>query len=236
MIEINLLPEGLRKKGSTRLGSSDLPIRKILTIAVMVLVVSQVFLAAAVFTVGTQAAWKTKLVSRLKEAGRETEAQKSEAAATDEHLKEIQRLTTRKFYWASLLNALSGSMTQGVWLRSLSVIDERPLVRKAPVKTEKKPAKPAAKKKGQAEKPDEPQETPAEPERRRSLKLEGSVAGSGQETASVGKFLKELKTNDFFSGVFDDIELSDMNQRKIKDVDVYDFVLLCRFKREKAES
>ena len=57
--------------------------------------------------------------------------------------------------------------------------------------------------------------------------------GKGEETAYTGKFIKELKANSLFNGLFNDIELSQINQKRIKDFDVYDFVILCTFKKGK---
>ena len=65
------------------------------------------------------------------------------------------------------------------------------------------------------------------------LKLEGSVTASGQETAFIGKYVKSLKDNATFTELFRDIELSNINQRKIKEFDVYDFVLICKFRKGK---
>ena len=65
------------------------------------------------------------------------------------------------------------------------------------------------------------------------LKLNGSVVGKGEETAYAGKFIKELKSNPVFNELFDEIELSTINQKKIKDFDVYDFVIYCNFKKGK---
>ena len=65
------------------------------------------------------------------------------------------------------------------------------------------------------------------------LRIEGSVIGQGQETAYVGKFIKSLKDNEFMSGVLGDVTLSGMNQKKIKDYDVYDFIVLCPVKKDR---
>ena len=66
-----------------------------------------------------------------------------------------------------------------------------------------------------------------------SLKLEGSAYAPGQETAFIGKFMQALKQDALFSELFDDIQLSNINQRKISNYDVYDFVLVCHFKKDK---
>jgi hypothetical protein len=111
------------------------------------------------------------------------------------------------------MNALSDSMTKGVWLRGLSLSEM----------TVQAPPAPAVK--------GAPAPKTGGTSKEWFLKIEGSTVAQGQETAYVGKFIKELKDNKTLSGVFEGIELSDMNQRKIREYEVYDFVLMCKFKK-----
>ncbi|MBI3316100.1 MAG: PilN domain-containing protein [Candidatus Omnitrophica bacterium] len=65
----------------------------------------------------------------------------------------------------------------------------------------------------------------------RVLLIEGSAVGRGEESAFIGRFMKELKKNPVFTELFDEIELGHLSQKKLKDVDVYDFVVRCTFKK-----
>ncbi len=207
MIEINLLPEELRKREKVKLDLPEIPVFKILSVILVVVVSAQILLSAfAVYQMTTFVGLKKKLETLTKE-NREISVRKAETVAMAVQLKEIQALTERKFLWSVLLNDLSDSMTKGVWLRSLSVTTF------------------AADDTGSRKKENTP--------KKRTLNLEGSVIGSGQETAIIGKFIKQLKESPRFGELFDDIKLSAINQKKIKDFDVYDFVLIGIFKKEK---
>ena len=205
MIEINLLPEEMRKKERIKLDLPAIPVFKILSVFLAVFVGIQVFLS--IFAIYQRLEY-TKVkndVARLTKENDQIIKLKSETTAINNLLKEAKSLTDRKFFWSMLLNALSDSMTKGVWLRSLSI---------GFVNAEQ--GKPAD----------------ARSPKARVLNLEGSVVGPGQETAFIGKFIKQLKENPRFSELFDDVKLSNMNQKKIKEFDVYDFVLVALFKKE----
>jgi Tfp pilus assembly protein PilN len=67
-----------------------------------------------------------------------------------------------------------------------------------------------------------------------ALKLKGSAVGQGQETAHIGKFVKALKEDADFAGFFEKIELAAIQQKKVKELDIYDFEVLCFFKEKAA--
>ncbi|MBI3252077.1 MAG: PilN domain-containing protein [Candidatus Omnitrophica bacterium] len=196
MIEINLLPEELREKEPSRIVLPDIPIKKTAVAAIGIFAAIQILLFVFAFYQRLELFATRREIQSLTLANKTIAAEKSETAAVQAKLKQIQVLTTRKFYWASLLNAVSDSMTRGVWLRNLGV-------------------EPAA-------------------QNSRILKMEGSVVGAGQETAYVGKFIKELKAHPLLGELFSEIQLSTMNQKKIKEFDVYDFTLVCAFRKDKA--
>lgn len=195
MIEINLLPEELRRKEPSRIVLPDIPIKKTLVWAVGVFAGFQILLLGLVFYQKAELFGVRRQVQTLGAANKDITLEKSQTLAVQTKLKQVQALVSRKFSWTLLLNAISDSMTKGVWLRTLGV------------------------------------ESVAQ--KGRVLKIEGSVAGPGQETALIGKFIKELKGQPLLSDLFAEIELSTMNQKKIKEFDVYDFTLVCTFKKEK---
>ena len=229
MILINLLPQDLRKTETQKIVLPEIPVKKTLIISgLSVLGLLLLFTAVVGFFSWREASVKQQ-IDRLTTELQETRKIKAQAKISMEKLNDIKALTDKRFYWASLLSAVSESMTKGVWLRSLG-LDE--VMEEAPRRAAE-PSKAAS-----GSKPDATGDK--KPERRlvlqtptRVLKLEGSVTASGQETAFIGKYVKSLKENATFAELFRDIELSDINQRKIKEFDVYDFVLLCKFKRGK---
>ena len=197
MIEINLLPEELRKRETVKLALPEIPVKGALVGLAVVFFTAQLLLSALALYRRVEISRVGKAVEILKTEGREVTRQKSEIAFAQRRLEQAGAITERKFYWSLLLNALSDSITKGIWLRRFSAAET------------------------------------GNSKALRSLNLEGSVIGPGQETASIGKFIKELKDNPVLSGLLGSVELATINQRKIRDYDVYDFTLACTFKKDK---
>lgn len=211
MIEINLLPEDLRKKESIKVTMPEIPVKKTVFMSVGALIAIQVLLTVAGFIVFLKDNAYTREIQQLKESNKEIARQKKETEDIMNRFKEIRGVVNRKFSWTSLLNAVSNSMTKGVWLRSLYVTEEDP-------KTSMDKARGGE---------------PDKPGTNRYLVLEGSAVGQGQETAFIGKYLKEVKDTPYFNDLFLDIKPYNINQRRIQDFDVYDFTIYCKFKKEK---
>ena len=215
MIEINLLPEQLRKKESVKIALPEIPIKKTIFVALGAIFGLQALFTLFTVFLGFQEASYTRQIQALQDTNKEITRQKSETISIHNRLKDARAATSRKFYWSSLLNALSNSMTKGVWLRAFYVSDMEPKSN-----TSSKPADPA---------PTSDKKTTKD----KFLIIEGSAVGAGQETAFIGKFLKQLKDNPMFTNLFQDIKPSNINQRRIKEYDVYDFMIICRFRKDK---
>jgi Tfp pilus assembly protein PilN len=213
MIEVNLLPEEFRKKEAVKLMLPEIPILKILPMVLGgFLALLILFVVIAGFQEIQYNAVRAQIADLTQKHG-DMVKHKADTADLGKKLQQLESMAGRKFYWWKLMNSLSDSMTKGVWLRGLSISE---MTVQAPPAPAVKGA-PAAKSGGTT--------------KEWFLKVEGSTVAQGQETAYVGKFIKELKDNKTLSGVFEGIELSDMNQRKIREYDVYDFVLMCKFKK-----
>ena len=218
MIELNLLPEEFRRKEVSKLVMPEIPIKKTLLIAVPAVIGIQILLSVVAFGVKMRAQGLKNEIVDTKQKTKTIVEHKSETAQLRTKLTQVEAQVKRPFYWSALLNALSDSMIKGVWLNTLSVAEEpesshRTRQTKETVKSSSK--------------------APSSALMLKVLKLEGSVVGKGDETANVGKFIKELKSNVILADIFSEIELSDMTQRKIKEFDAYDFVISCVFKSEK---
>lgn len=222
MIEINLLPEQMRKKEPVKLALPEIPIKKTLFAAIGIVVALQVLLVVAALGLRMRAGWLEGRIAELQRSGAAISAQKTETTLLQDRLKQLRAATGRKFYWAKLLDALTASTTRGVWLRTLSVKTEEVSTAGA-----SNVASPPREEKGESKKP--AKAVPA-----KLLALEGSAIGTGQETAFIGKFLQSLKDNETFKEIFSDIQVSDIQQRRIEEVDAYDFLIICKFKKDKA--
>lgn len=213
MIHLNLLPEELRKKEAPKFVLPEIPIRKTLIVTACALLALQALFLLAAFGLSVAAAAVRAEVDGLVASSRDTARHKEETQKVEKRLHSIGQVTAREFYWASLFGALTQAMTKGVWLRSLSV-ERSERLREGPA---------SASGGGEVM------------EKCHSLKLEGSVLAPGQETVHIGKFVKSVKQNEMLAALFDDVEIFNITQRKVKDYDVYDFVVLCRFKKGKFE-
>ncbi|OIO37943.1 MAG: hypothetical protein AUJ72_03500 [Candidatus Omnitrophica bacterium CG1_02_46_14] len=194
MIEINLLPEGLRKKDNKINLLSELPIKRSAVIVVAIFFGLQILATVGAFSVSARLKWMKTETVKLQEMNKEILAEKALTGFVQKKIEKANVAIGRPFLWSSLLNALSDSITKGVWLTNFSIINDGKI---------------------------------------KQLKLDGSLVGRGEETALAGKFIKELKSNPLFSELFSEIELAAMRQKRIKEFDVYDFVILCNFKKGK---
>ena len=192
MIEINLLPPEMRKREHASLAFPQLSIHKTLLLGVSFFIGAQILAVAFVIAQHFELTHVRHEVVMIRERNKEILAHKTENTLMKKRAQQLTVLTRRKFAWTSLLDALNQSMTKGIWLRALSLTEDK-----------------------------------------KGLKLEGSVIAEGQETATVGRFIKGLKDNPQFNALSEDIQLSNMIQKKIKEVDVYDFTLICPFKKDK---
>ena len=226
MILINLLPPELRRRETAKIVLPEIPIKKTLITVGLGLVALQILLSLITMGASARASMMRHEIASLTGQLQETKKIKSQTLSALNKLQEIRSLTAKKFYWASILNALTNSITKGVWLRSLS-LGEVVIAPRTPPPSAKKTEETFQKKK------EAPQKKEPPPQIIKTIKLEGSVYAAGQETAFIGKFIKALKENEYFQGLFSDIELSNTNQRKISEYDVFDFVLLCKFKKDK---
>lgn len=64
------------------------------------------------------------------------------------------------------------------------------------------------------------------------LVIDGSsVVSDGREDGSIGNFINSLKENASFKEDFEEIELSKVERKKIKNTEVLDFVIICHFNK-----
>lgn len=212
MIQINLLPEELRKKERIGLSLPEVPIHKTLVIFFGVFFAVQVLLSVFALVQKGRVGYVKKEIASLKAQNKEIMLRKAETASTRARLKEITGLTERNFFWTRLLNDISDSVTKGIWLTSLSLEEiEAPQAQ------------------GSEQKPRRGETRVMQ----KIIRIDGSAVGQGQETAFIGKFIKELKENPSLDELFQDVKLSNINQKKIRDADVYDFSLACIFRTDK---
>ncbi|NQT46391.1 MAG: hypothetical protein HQ593_02785 [Candidatus Omnitrophica bacterium] len=220
MLKINLLPPDLKKKQIPSLKWQNLG--KMMNFSLLPVIAGAVaFLMILQISVMMVLAYKRKVLASYKSKWeivapdmKQITRLKDEVDGMEGAMEAIGDLAKGRLLWAKLLKGLSDSLTPGVWLTKFKVSEilgeptERATVRNRDETTEEAP-------------------TP----KKRMLILNGSVAArKGEETAYVGRFVDSLKRNEYFFDPFSEIELDSIERRKMGEVEVMDFELICRFK------
>lgn len=228
MIEINLLPQEMRKKEprfkAIEFGDIDLknlPVKNIGIAAVVVLLA----LHAILFVMGSYSKSKiaeiTKKYNAILPERNNAQALKSQIDLINRKVAAIDELMVKRFGWAEKLSSLNDSVTPGIWLSELTY-DEK--IGESAKKVVTKQV--AAGGKNQALK----QST--EKVMLRYLLISGYASSMGEQgTASIGKFIKSLKDNPRFYSDFSRIELGSIKSEKMQDQEVMSFKLTCMFKQ-----
>ncbi len=222
MIEINLLPDELRKKESV-LSKVDVAavVLKNVDLAKFAVITCVVLAAAHGILFGIGLYGKARLSFVSKEQGllggmvKEAMELKAKADVMSKKKASIDQLMVRSFGWAKKLNDLSDSMTAGIWLSELSC-EENGADGSGGHGGAASGAKKAREEGGRSIE---------------SLVLSGYASSDVEEgTASIGRFIKSLKDNAGFYGDFSDIELGSIKRGRIDDRDVMNFRIICLFK------
>lgn len=226
MIEINLLPEELKKRKraapkreSHAIKMERLPMVKIVVIAVIAIIAIHI----VVFGFGIFAGGNFNKLERdykeLMPEKRGAERLKDHVQKMSSKVAAIDELMVKRFSWAKKLNELSDSITPGIWLTELNY-DERVVERPKDVSANTSKGRPAKEGVAGMEKVME-----------RYLVISGAASSATEEgTALIGRFMKSLKENPLFYSDFSDIELGNIKREKVDNQEVMSFKITCFFK------
>lgn len=231
MIEINLLPDELKKRETgfkkfdlAHLDLKGIPVLKIAIGAVGVLAVLHGLLFALATYCNVNLKELSKKQSELLPNIKEAQVLKDRSQMMVRKVGAINELMVKRFSWAKKLDALSDSMTQGIWLNEISYDEregQRPVSRMAGMAAGpglKGMQNIAASARG-------------ENVLMRYLIMSGCASSPGEEGAAVvGKFIKSLKENSNFYSDIADIELGSIRSDKMEDQEVMRFRIICTFK------
>lgn len=226
MIEINLLPEEIRKKKKaapkidvSKINLKAIPIINIALIIVGGIAAIQIFL----FVVGAAAGSGFNIMSSeykdIFPKKQKTQILKIQMDKMRNKVAVIDELMVKRFSWATKLDDLNDSMTPGVWLTALEYdekLTEQPRATDANL----------MKKAGAQE-----SKTAMEKVLLRYLIISGAASSMGEEgMALIGRFIKSLKSNSNFYSDFNDIELGTIMRERVEDQEVMTFKITCLFK------
>jgi len=231
MIDINLLPEELRKKESRfkkiDLSGLSIDIKKIPVVSIGIAAVSVLLLFHAVlFLVGINSRSSLKAISKtmseLAPEKSEADSLKNEVSLINRKIAAIDGLMVKRFSWAKKMNALSDSVTSGIWITEISY-DEKAEDKVVSVKSKSSNGRSGG---GSAR-------SVAEKFMLRYLVVSGYASSMGEQgTALIGKFIKSLRDNSEFYSDFSEIKLDSIRSDKFMDQEVMNFKITCLFKNE----
>jgi Tfp pilus assembly protein PilN len=189
MIDINLVPEDLRKKKKSRslLKGFRIPLEVVIGSAgglFLILVLVHIIL---LFTITAKLGKKNVLLQEEKEIG--PAKNKVEGVITDLRSLQARRSSLKEvmgegtIQWARKFNNISDALIQGVWIKKISFNEE-------------------------------------------ALFIKGSaISKQGREMVGVHNFASALKNHAEFMDGFKDFSLGAIQMRKIKDIDIADFLI-----------
>lgn len=222
MIEINLLPPEIKKK-KRKIELPDVSFLPIVTGLLGVIIIIHLLL-------GVTLSFKTKSLNRLEKKWQtalpdkqKADKMKTELTVMRGKIDAIDKLIKNRRSWAQRLNDISDAMIPGVWLNKLW-LENRIVIQEPAAKSDTDDGYGGKVKVKEAK---------AEPKKIviRSLHLNGSaIVSGGEETATIGKFIRSLKDNEDFFSDFKDIESASIQRTKIKEEEIMDFELVGYFK------
>ena len=137
MIEINLLPEDLRKR-KKKIDLPKIPLLPAVSAFLAILLVVYLVMGLAVGLKKRTLRRLTKRWEDLAPQKNEVELLKTQINSLNRKVEIIDQLTVNRILWAKKLNDLSSLITSGVWLNSLSLdVSNRCLVLKGTVASKK---------------------------------------------------------------------------------------------------
>lgn len=227
MIEINLLPEDLKKSQShlkkmemPELSLQNIPVLKVAAAFVGALIAFHLIL----FFIGLYSKANLNSLSKryneLLPKKKEADSLKSQVELINKKVSAIDELMVKRFSWAKKLNDLSDSITPGVWLVEVLYeerLGERPgqaISRGSNQKGKKEAFRPGIEK-----------------TTLKYLIISGYASSMGEQGAAlIGKFIKSLKDNESFYAHFSNIELGSIRSDRVQDQEVMNFKITCSFK------
>jgi Tfp pilus assembly protein PilN len=215
MIEINLLPEELKKK-KKKVELPNVSFLPVITVLIGIIIMVHLLLVLSINL-------KTRSLKRLEKKWQEIAPEnkradklKHEIGGMRARIQAIDNLIKGRINWAKKLSDLSDAMIPGIWLNRLW-LEKKLMLSESESESGR----------GVREQDGEGQESIV----LKTLHLNGSViATGGEETAAIGRFIRSLKDSKGFFADFKDIESVSIQRTRLEDIEVMEFELLCYFK------
>lgn len=125
MIELDLLPEEYKKKKKKKIDLPDIPIFPVVGLIVGALIVIQLVFYGMTYICSNQLESLEEKWAGLEPQKNELDSIKIEIRKTSKKIKAIDNLIEKRLSWAMLLNEISNSLTENIWLRNLSYSENK---------------------------------------------------------------------------------------------------------------
>ena len=222
MIEINLLPESMRRE--KREGGKEIFLFSIGGLLVGLLVLTWILLSGQIVVANRKISHLEREWKELLPITEETAMLIEKKRQLEERGTVLDALMKGRFLWAKKLNQISNLVPEGVWLSNISL----------GTKVEMVPSKQSAKAKGKvAGDETQPQPPPLEKKEIKVLVIRGSTVSvkKGEEIVDlVGTFINRLREDETFFKDFSSIELGPGQRGMIGGIDIWNFELNLPFK------
>lgn len=119
MIEINLLPEALRKKKGKPLNLPKLPAFPVLVGIIGLFIVLQIILVFVAQAKKATFSSLNKKLTSISTSSEEAKRMEDELKTISAKITTVEQLSALRLAWAKKLNDLSDSLISGIWLRSI---------------------------------------------------------------------------------------------------------------------
>jgi Tfp pilus assembly protein PilN len=237
MIEINLLPEEFKKKEPrfkkidlSGLKLADINFNKLPLVGIGIGAIAFLILFHLIlFLIGINSKASLAAISKetrvLSPEKREADKLRNDLDLINKKIVAIDGLMVKRFSWARKLNALSDSITPGIWLTEISYdeIEGNKLVL-----VSAKPSNDKTKRNSSR--------SVTEKVILRYLVISGYASSMGEQgTALIGKFIKALRDSSEFYSDFSEIKLGSIKTDKYRDQEVMNFKITCLYKNEEEE-
>lgn len=224
MIEINLLPEELRKKKTAfTMPDITLAFLPILIGLIGCLILTQILLVLTINIKEAAYVRMSKEYEVLQPQKGSIEVTWKDNIKVKREVDAIESLRAKRILWSKKLNQLSDLIVPGTWFTRLSV-EKRVALVEQPRQALPQRAVPGIKK------------AVAEKTRISYLCIEGAASTLyGEELATIGRFIDRLKNDTEFFKDFSNIELDSTELYTVKDTEVMKFNISCYFKETDKE-
>ena len=233
MIEINLLPEGLRPRKAkmslfrestlARFRVPDIEPKHLVTWLLVAIVAVQAILSALQLFERSRLTALNARYAELAPRKKEADDIKGLIKSIQKKSRAIKGSLKRQFMWAEKLNALSDSVIPGIWLTSLSY-DERIAERSVAPGGAKVKVQDDSKVAGRPQ---------VEKYVARYLVLTGCAHSATEDrTAYISKFIKSLKENSMFYQGLASIAVEDIKEERFDGEEIMTFKITCTFEEQ----